>query len=71
MLSAHDILHEDWRAIVDSNEDIGSAVIIEISDGQTTRCQRLTENRPAMCAYISETLTVPLKQHGALSIGHL
>ena len=48
ILRAYDILHEDWRAVVDSNEDVGSAIVIEISNGQTARCQRLAENRSAM-----------------------
>ena len=53
ILGAHIISHQDWRAVVDSNQDIGSAVVIEISDGQAARRQRLTENRPALLADIA------------------
>ena len=70
MILASGIVAQQHRgSIVHGNQDIHGTVVIEVSEGQTSRRKLPGENRSAVCADVLQARTRVLKKQHGLAVG--
>ena len=66
-----EVAQQQRSSVVDGDQNVDGAIVIEVADGQARGGEIPGEERPAFCAHIVQRLAIAVKQHQRLAVGHV